>query len=289
MKINWFEIGIFGSGGTGEGEFNSPSCIATDINEDIYVTDTDNNRVQIFDSEGNFKGMIDADFDHPYGIAIDPSSYRIAISDERNHRIRVFDPEGTFLHDVGRWGGDSGEFRFPKGIAFNNEGMMFVADNNNHRVQIFNSDLSWKYRFGGYGSEQGRLKYPNDVAIDEINKRIIVVDNQNHRLQFFDMSGNNGGTIGKFGKDIIEFEAPSGICIKNASIFVCDTLNHRIQSFLFDKKNVIFTGAYGLIGIGCEQGGFYCPTGITITSRGKLIVVDTLNNRIKIVEPIYEH
>jgi DNA-binding beta-propeller fold protein YncE len=62
----------------------------------VYVVDTDNNRVEKFDSNGNFitkwgsNGTADGQFDNPMGIAID-SPGNVYVADD-NNRIQVFSP-----------------------------------------------------------------------------------------------------------------------------------------------------------------------------------------------------
>src|SRR5918999_741467 len=51
-------IMAFGRSGTGEGEFNRPNGIAVDADGDIYVCDWLNGRVQVFDSQGNYKDTL---------------------------------------------------------------------------------------------------------------------------------------------------------------------------------------------------------------------------------------
>jgi len=85
----------FDSLGSGPGQFNDPSDVATDSSDRIIVMDRGNNRIEVFDSTGAFKfefgslGSGPGQFNFPAGVATD-SSDRIIVADRKNHRIQVF-------------------------------------------------------------------------------------------------------------------------------------------------------------------------------------------------------
>src|SRR5207247_2634084 len=58
----------WGTRGTGPGQFNLPHAIAIDRNNNIYVGDRSNRRIQVFDTEGNFLRMFTIDVPPPPGI-----------------------------------------------------------------------------------------------------------------------------------------------------------------------------------------------------------------------------
>ena len=72
-------VSKWGSFGSGDGQFSSPQGIAVDSSGNVYVTDTQNNRIQKFDSSDTFLtkwgsfGTGNIQFDSPQGIAIDSS------------------------------------------------------------------------------------------------------------------------------------------------------------------------------------------------------------------------
>ena len=80
--------------------------VAVDSSGNVYVADTNNNRIQKFDSSGTFitkwgsSGTGDGQFEYPTGIAVD-SSGNVYVADTDNHRIQKFDSNGTFLT---KWG-----------------------------------------------------------------------------------------------------------------------------------------------------------------------------------------
>ena len=91
---------------TGDSQFINPVGLVVDSSDNIYVADWGNNRIQKFDSNGNFitkwgtPGTGDGQFNRPAGLAID-SSGNILVVDEGNNRIQKFDSNGNFIT---KWG-----------------------------------------------------------------------------------------------------------------------------------------------------------------------------------------
>jgi DNA-binding beta-propeller fold protein YncE len=88
--------------GTGDGDFDSPLGIALDSKNNLYVVDSNNNRVQKFNKRGKFllkwgtAGIGPGQFDIPIGIAIDDSN-NVYVTDHEGNRIQKFNSSGTFL------------------------------------------------------------------------------------------------------------------------------------------------------------------------------------------------
>jgi hypothetical protein len=85
-----------GSYGTGDGQFDRSTGITINPSTgDVFVADTDNNRIQKFDSNGNFitkwgiYGTEDEEFDTPMGISVDISG-NVYVTEFNNDRIQVF-------------------------------------------------------------------------------------------------------------------------------------------------------------------------------------------------------
>src|SRR3989344_3617807 len=82
-------------GYTGDGQLNGAHGLWIDSSGNMYVADTYNNRIQKFDSSGNFLmkfgslGSSDGQLDNPYGVAVD-SSGNIYVADSNNNRIQKF-------------------------------------------------------------------------------------------------------------------------------------------------------------------------------------------------------
>ena len=87
---------------TAPGTFSLPMGVAVDHDGNVYVTDTFNNRVEIFDADGGFistfgkNGDGPQDFERPKGIAVDGDGH-IWVADSAQDRVKVFNQDGRLL------------------------------------------------------------------------------------------------------------------------------------------------------------------------------------------------
>jgi DNA-binding beta-propeller fold protein YncE len=111
------------------------------------VADTFNNRIQKFDSKGNFlkkwgsSGTEAGQFDSPCNIAIDELS-NVYVVDENNKTVQKFDSEGRFMK-TWAMGTDFAYLSFRQlcGIALDRDGYIYITDYKKCFVQKFNQDL----------------------------------------------------------------------------------------------------------------------------------------------------
>jgi sugar lactone lactonase YvrE len=135
-------IAKFGKRGPGDGQFNFPSFVAVGAQGDIYISDTLNFRIQIFDPQYKFvqrfgrQGNKFGQFNRPKGIALD-SYQNLYVVDSDFCNFQIFDPKERLLMFLGGWGPAPGRFALPAGIAIDKQNYIYVTDQNNRRIQIF--------------------------------------------------------------------------------------------------------------------------------------------------------
>src|SRR5207245_2539529 len=123
-----------------QGQLSHPSGVAVDISGNIYVADTNNNRIAVFDSSGKLlksivsKGSGPGEFSHPSGVAVDISG-KIYFSDTKNNRKAEYYSSDKLLKSIGSKGSGPGEFSHPSGVAVDSICNIYVADTNNDRIQ----------------------------------------------------------------------------------------------------------------------------------------------------------
>lgn len=238
-RIQMFDKdGVFvmqwGSKGSEEGEFDSPTGISVDANGYLFVVDTGNNRVQKFAPDGSFimafgeNGKGEGKFSFPQGIATDDKG-SVYVTDS-NHLIQKFDSTCKFVKQWGGKGTKRGKFFSPRGIA-TREGELYVADAGNHRIQRFNLRGKCIAVWGERGSENGQFCYPQGLALDE-SGNLFVADTGNNRIQKFDNEGNFIAKASREGALLGQLLAPMGIAVTSGGdIYTADSLNSRVQIF----------------------------------------------------------
>ena len=98
--VSGAELAHWGSDGSGPGQFNMAQGVAVDASGRVYVTDTYNHRVQVFDNDGAFLlqwgsyGSAPGQFYRPMGIGI-AADGRIYVGDTWNGRVQIFGALGT--------------------------------------------------------------------------------------------------------------------------------------------------------------------------------------------------
>jgi DNA-binding beta-propeller fold protein YncE len=128
---------------TSQGDFGAPQGVAVDADGNVYVTDTLNDRVEIFDADGNFISTFGKNgdgpgfFERPKGIAIDGDGH-IWVADEVQDRLQVFNKEGQLLTYVGYKHGDlPGQFQALIGVAIDKNNRVFTTEQYPGRLQEF--------------------------------------------------------------------------------------------------------------------------------------------------------
>ncbi|MGF6571918.1 hypothetical protein ABH945_004039 [Paraburkholderia sp. GAS333] len=157
---NW--IKSWGDRGTGPGQFHTPHSIALDAHDNIYVADRSNRRIQVFDTEGNFKRQFTIDVPvppdarpaignmpdeaaiaagtfapgSPWAICISPGPNQVLYSaDAFPGRIYKMTLDGKVLGVLGKAGKQPKQFGWIHQMACPSENVLFVAELLNWRVQ----------------------------------------------------------------------------------------------------------------------------------------------------------
>lgn len=174
----------------GTGGFFQPQGLALDAKDNIYVADTGNHRIRVFNSTGKAlnkfgnRGARLGEFNHPLGMAFDPNQ-QLLVVDQKNYRVQVFTHRGVFKFRFGKRGTGRGEFNMPTAVASDSAGNLFVTDQN-LRVQVFDPQ---GYYMTEFGTPSGPYKTPPryyGIAVDEDN-RVYLTDIANCQVWVYEL------------------------------------------------------------------------------------------------------
>ena len=221
IEVKPFVIGTFNRIGTGDGQFNYPRAIAvSNVTDHIYVADFNNNRVQIFDEDGNYISQFGVGA--PTGMVLNSTGY-IHVTDTANHRIQIFDEDGNYISQFGSGPGNgNGIFNSPQAITMNST-HIFVVDAKNYRIQIFDHSGNYVDQFGQLGQDPHQFLRPTAIVLNADN--IFVADFASDKIKAFTKSGNH---LESFGTDI---DGPSAIAIRGDNIYVASQVNGKVIVF----------------------------------------------------------
>ena len=320
-----------GDGGPGtSASLNSPYGVAVDAGGNVLIADKDNHRIRRLNSSsgvittvaGNgvqgFSGDggagTSASLRLPSGVAVDATG-SVLIADYSNHRIRRLANGTGVITTVagngavgfsGDWGpATSAQLNFPRSIAADSNGALFIADTFNNRIRqvaagtriittVAGNGLESFSGDGGPGTSAS-LNSPEGVAVDA-GGNVIIADNDNLRIRrlaigtgvITTVAGNGTFFIGDGGPATgAIFKSPSGVGVDAGSnVLVADTSNHRIRR-VAAGTGIITTVAGNGVGDFSGDGGpatsasLKSPSGATVDAGGNMLIADTFNHRIR--------
>ena len=266
---------LFLPGGLG---LTKPQSTALDANGNLYIADTDNNRVRKLDTEGRVTTVAGT------GSAGDSGDNGPAIN---------------------------GRLNKPSGVAVDSWGNIYVADTENHRIRKVNTSGiittvagtgSNDYSGDGGPATSARLDKPEGVAVHSLGSgpsvRIYIADTNNHCIRKVDTSGiittvagqgKKSGDEGDGGSaTYAKLNKPRGLALNYSEhIFIADSENDRVRKV--DSSQVITTVAgtgsdgYNEDGIAATAARLHNPYGVFVDSAGNLFIADKDNHRLRVV------
>jgi len=194
------------------------------------------------------------------------------------------DAPGTFVGTWGAYGPGDTQFDYPRGIAFDADGNVYVVDSDNDYIKKFTADGTFISKFGGYGSQPGQLSIPIDIGVDA-DGNVYVLEFGNNRVSKFNSAGTLVMTWGSTGSDDNQFSNGYGLSVgQDGDVYVCDTGNNQVKRF---TSTGVFVSKWGKTdrSTGNGNGEFNFPLGVEVDSDGTLYVADAGNARIQKFDP----
>lgn len=124
---------------------NAPNAVAVDDEQNIYVSDTGNQRLVAYDKKGKFIRIIngskdnkgESKFVNPRGIGVQANG-TILIVDNMTHYVYGFDKNGKQKFQFGGIGSEKNQFYLPNGLFVDSKGEILITDTVNKRIARYN-------------------------------------------------------------------------------------------------------------------------------------------------------
>ncbi|NTU71000.1 MAG: hypothetical protein HGB10_04165 [Coriobacteriia bacterium] len=257
-----------------DGRLWVPEDVKRDSLGNVYVLNTQNHRIEKYDSNGTWLAQIgehgfnDGQFRYPRAFTIDADD-NILVADTSNSRIQKFNSSGAFVS----------VFAYvyaPAGVAVDAGGNVYAAAEDHNFVVKFDSSGTEIDSWGTYGGDPGSFNYPGQLVVDG-DGHVLVCDRGNARVQEFTNDGTLLDVFGGSGTGTGQMITPTGIAVDtHGRVLVSDGPLNRVQVFTGDHE---YEGVFGVYGGGA--GEFHTPYGLSVDAAGNVWVADGENNRIE--------
>ena len=281
-------VGTEGRYGSGDEQFGSwwaglEGRPGVDSAGTIYVPDTGNNRIQVFDSSGvyqetwNYEDGTESDWSCPTGVDIDPVTGNFAVTDHCNHRVQVFDSTRAHVATIGETGvvgTDLQHLDNPWDAVWDAQGNIFIADSENYRVLKCTpgvSDYTCTQFLGVTDEYYWQYDHVRPVSLDvDAQGRVFIIDEWSTRVLVFNASGALLTTLyGQWGWGRDQRIGMGTVVVTDDGlVYVSDYNNHHIQVFHegylgWQQANVNGFGSnlHGIASLAEYDGKLYAGTG----------------------------
>ena len=257
----------FGSKGKEQGQFDDAGEIAVnDKSRTLAVADVNNNRIQMFDFDGNFLREIVLE-DKTSSVAFTESGDLLSTVDSDHNKLPLYTEGGQFIRYI-----SDEQVKNPLYTCVVSDGRIITCDKDDktinilspdgknllqsfrapgcdadplcavyqqdkifvsyleaHRVMVFNNAGEYLYDIGSEGSGDEQLCFPTGLAIDKFN-RLIICDAGSRRLKLFTLEGKY---VAKVAGSFFDHDSILGCCaVSNTGhLFVMDNDKHCIYVF----------------------------------------------------------
>jgi uncharacterized protein YjiK len=307
--------GYSGDGGSAvAAQLASPNGVALDAIGNLYIADTDNDRVREVRAGSGIIVTAQADpLSSPAGVALDADN-TLYIADTYNNRVRAL-RSGSLAIVAGNgsasYSGDGGpattaQLYNPRGVATDAAGNLYVADSDNNRVrevQAGSGIITTVAGTGtrGYSGDNGpanaaALNHPLSVALDSLGN-LYIVDSFNQRVREVHAADGTITTVAGTGisgfsgdggpANVAQLNYPSGIAVDAGNnVYIADSNNSRVRKVWASNGTITTVAGIGTYSFGGDGGPatsaqLNFPMAVATDDIGNLYIADSGNYRVR--------
>jgi DNA-binding beta-propeller fold protein YncE len=186
----------------------------------VYVADTHNNRVAVYELDGTRalqSGEISGGFRGPEGVLAHPNG-RIYVAGAWSHNVIAFENGKAVAELTG--------LSSPHDLERDANGDIWLSDAGNDRMLLLSPDLEIKQELKGAPYNFNGVRY-QDLLEDGT---LVAADKNNHRVVFIasDQSIRLVLGTGRPGKGVNVFRTPEGVETRGDTVWLSDSGNDRV-------------------------------------------------------------
>lgn len=278
----------FGSEGKASNEFNGPTDIAVNSKGDIFICDTGNNRVVVYNSNYDYVKTLSAgvvSMKAPYGVGVDTAD-NVYVADTENNRVIKYNPSGNIVMELtstvklGQQKDPTNSIKRPYDVAVLGDSRIFVVDSLN-RLLVFESTGICSSKLGTKGSGSDAFDVPVRLAVSQFtefekNYFVYVADSFNSRITKFNSEFKPIYEIND--KGIMDYiRDPRGLAVlPDKSIIVADCGATPLCAY---SSSGVFEGSGGSFGTG--RGKIMSTAGVAVDlARKRIYATDQLQHKV---------
>ena len=285
----------------GDGVLRNPRDLAIDAEGNVYVADTENRRVLVFDTDGLQRRIIgEGVIGVPWGVAVSPLDGNIYVANTfplETNSIMVFNPEGDLVNQFGQFGRPSdpnfteaATMFGPRNITVDLDGYIYVVDTGGHRVRIYDPEFNHIRDIGGEGTGFGQMLEPVGIVVHHISGEIYVAETWNRRISVYNREGTilrtwevnmwEGTTVTSQRPYLAV--SPDGTIILVADMDASEGNNGpRVVAYDLSGQAILSFNATG-------GSPFFVDAvaGIDVAPDGRVYVVDSATSRVVVFPPL---
>jgi DNA-binding beta-propeller fold protein YncE len=259
-------------------DLKSPTGVAVGKDGNVYVADSGNNRVLVYDKDGNSLrqfgkfGTLNGELNYPYCITVDQNN-NIYVGQFKAPRIQVFDSRGKLIRKIDE--SSAKTLVAPLAMTVDKLGILYVANQDGRVLVLDGKGGELLKSFANAGSDFGNLNYPKGIAVDD--QKVYVADTNNVRVQVYE---KNGKHLVQANANALKVGMPAGLSLsQSGELFLVDSFSSRVNVYDTNLKFISTIGQKGT-----AEGQLSFPVGVAVDQFDKVYIADTANNRISIFQ-----